>query len=126
MKDGKKKLFEMMERVNPDYNRPEKSGIEYEELPAEDQILFKQLFDIDNMRGAHGPDYDGNYIKVNKFWRWDSPEGKQFKSELEKEIQQFNSQSQNYDMILKGLQDWETDDDRNWDASYTFTFIPKQ
>jgi hypothetical protein len=29
-------------------------------------------------------------------------------------------------MVLKGLQDWETDDDRNWDASYTFTFIPKQ
>jgi len=126
MNEIKNKLFEMMDKLNPDFSRPQKEGVDVKTLSPEDQNLFKSMFDVDEMRGASGPNYDGNYIRTKKFRFWDEPEGKQFQSEVERQIQEFNSKSIGHDMVLKGLQDWDTDDDRTWDASYSFTFILKQ
>lgn len=129
MNEIKNKLFEMMNKLNPDYSRPNKEGVPHEDISPEDQNLFNSVFNLeeyDRLRGAHGPNYDGNYLTTRKFRIWDEPEGKQFRSELDRLAQEFNSKSMGHNIILKGFQDWDTDDDRYWDASYTFTFVPKQ
>jgi len=128
MNKTKNLLFEMMGKVNSDYRPPQKGGIPYEEIAPEDQELFDLTFQPEDsrLRGASGPDYNGNYLTTRNFRNWDSPEGKQFRDELNKKAEIFNSKSRGHDIILRGFQDWDTDDDRYWDASYTFTFIPKQ
>jgi len=124
--ESKAKLFEMMQKVNPDYvNEEVGKGVDFKQIIPEDQQLFNQVFGNPELRGASGPNYEGNYIKTRKFRFWDDAEGIVFRREVQNKIDAFNKQSIGFYMELKGLQDWDTDDDRTWDASYSFTFFPK-
>lgn len=124
--ESQTRLFKNFKRLDENMG---KSGKPYNELPAEDKILFDHIFDHDpnEMRSAAGPDYEGNYIRVTQFRDWDTPEGQAYRQELENKVQKFNVESQGYNMELKGFQDWDIEPgERTWDASWTFTFIPKQ
>ena len=128
--ESQTRLFKNFKRLNENMG---KSGRPYNELSPEDKELFNQLFDYnpndtwDTIRSAAGPDYEGNYFKTMDFRDWDSPEGKAFRQELENKVQKFNAESQGHNMELKGFQDWDIEPgERTWDASWTFTFYPKQ
>ena len=95
------------------------------------QQTFNQLFGLDpsnkwgsGLRGAHGPEGEGNYLNVDEFRFWDTPEGKAYRQELDRKMAEFNQQA-SHDIKLTHIADWETDDDRYWNASWGFTFIPK-
>ena len=121
IRESREKLFEMMGKINPDT----KQGVPFEAIPEEDQGLFMQVFNNPELRGSHGPDYDGNYINTKEFRNWDEPRGNQYRNDLQVKADAFNKQAPNTQLVFKGFQDWDTDDDRYWDASYSFTFLPK-
>jgi len=70
-----------------------------------------------NSFGTH-PDhsYEGHYFRVNylRYWSSDSIEG------IKNSFAKTNEQTVEYRFELLDVSDWESDDDRYWEASFTF------
>lgn len=134
MKKMKYDLFEMMGKLDPQYKKILKEnreniqgGISYEQLPKEDQQLFNQLFNNPKLHGSNFHGIKGNHINTKEVRAWESPEGKQYKQEIEQKAQNFTQNSQGYEMVMMHYEDWDREfDERDWDAHYEFTFVPKK
>ena len=89
------------------------------------EILAKNC-ECDNfLRSSFGSEsdhtYEGHYFRVTylRYWNPNSIEG------LKNSIAKTNEQTQEYLFELKHVSDWETDDDRYWEASFTFLAYKK-
>ena len=89
------------------------------------EILSKNC-ECDNfLRSSFGSEsdhtYEGHYFRVTylRYWNPNSIEG------LKNSIAKTNEQTQEYRFELKNVSDWDTDDDRYWDASFTFLAYKK-
>ena len=61
--------------------------------------------------------YEGHYFRVDylRYWNPSSIEG------IKNSINKTNEQTSEYMFKLIDVTDWDTDDDRYWEASFTFT-----
>jgi hypothetical protein len=84
------------------------------------EILVKNCQCKNELRSAVGSTkehtYEGHYLRVTflKYWNSNSIEG------LKNSFNKTNEETQEFKFELIGVDDWETDDDRYWDASFTF------
>jgi hypothetical protein len=70
-----------------------------------------------NSFGTHDDhSYEGHYFRVTylRYWSPDSIEG------LKNSFAKTNEQTSEYRFELLNISDWESDDDRYWEASFTF------
>jgi hypothetical protein len=86
-----------------------------------DVAILAENCECDNfLRSASGSTkemiYEGHYFRVNylRYWGPNSIEG------LKNSFAKTNEQTSEYKFELLSVDDWETDDDRYWEASFTF------
>jgi hypothetical protein len=83
-------------------------------------ILAKNCECENFLRNAFGSTdkttYEGHYFRVTylRYWSPNSVEG------LKNSFAKTNEQTSEYTFELLNVSDWETDDDRYWEASFTF------
>ena len=79
-------------------------------------------FDIRNFsKSTPDKTYSGNYIRVIDFRYWNDIE----MNNIIKLVDNFNLLSKNCEMIIDSYSDFLIEDDRYYEASFSFTFKPK-
>lgn len=138
MKNMKYNVYELMGKLDPQYDKILKeqkeqyhNAIPYNQLPEEDKNLFNQIFNIrsfDRIKTSHLlGGVEGSYVDTKEVKYWDSPEGEKYKQQLNQKVEQFNQNSQSYNMKITDYQDYEVDPgERFWNAHYEFIFMPKE
>jgi hypothetical protein len=69
-----------------------------------------------NVHSSKDQSYEGNYFRVDRLRYWNSSSIDELKNSFTKT----NEQTSEYSFELVDVTDWEADDDRDWEACFTF------